>query len=105
MDEPLKNKKKGVISKKKKKVNSCFEARFVSFSGRKLQKSCVYTGVDVFLFFFLEITPFFLFFCGPTWMITEVCTPLIKLICLTAAKSGTRPEKAGRMVTLIIAKF
>ena len=38
---------------------------------------------------------------------TEVCTPLIKLFCLTEAKSGifdeksgTRPEKAGRMVTL-----
>ena len=38
---------------------------------------------------------------------TEVCTPLIKLFWLTEAKSGifdqksgTRPEKAGRMVTL-----
>ena len=38
---------------------------------------------------------------------TEVCTPWIKLFWLTEAKSGifdqksgTRPEKAGRMVTL-----
>ena len=39
---------------------------------------------------------------------THVCIPEIKLFCLTEAKSGifdeksgTRPEKAGRMVTLI----
>ena len=38
---------------------------------------------------------------------TEFCTTWIKLFCLTEAKSGisdeksgTRPEKAGRMVTL-----
>ena len=100
---------------KKKKVITCFGARLVSFSGRKLRKSCSHTGVDLF---FLRSPLFskFLEFDIKTIVIivimsclgnTEFCTPLIKLFWLTEAKSGifdqksgTRPEKAGRMVTL-----
>ena len=40
---------------KKKKVNTCLAAHFVSLLGRKLHKSYIQTGFD--LFFFLEITP------------------------------------------------
>ena len=43
------------LQKKKKKVNTCLAAHFVPLLGRKLHKSCIQTGFD--LFFFLEITP------------------------------------------------
>ena len=71
----------------------------MSFSGRKSQKSCRETGVDLF-FLFGDYSP-----CH--YAVPEICTASIKLFCLTEAKSGicdeksrTRPQKAGRMVTL-----
>ena len=97
---------KGRASHTKKKV-TCFAAHFVSFSGGKVHKGCNQRGVDLFLF--LEITPHVIMSCVTD---TEVCIPLIKLLCFTEAKSGifdlkrwTRPEKAGRMVTLLIGEI
>ena len=34
----------------KKKVNTCLPAHFVSLLGRKLHKSCIQTGFDLFFF-------------------------------------------------------
>ena len=72
-----------------------------------MHKSCSRSNVDFFFFFFLEITAYVLMSCLTE---AEVCTPLIIPFCLTEAKSGifdeksgTRPEKAGRMVTLFLA--
>ena len=55
--DQLLEKKKGVISKKKK-VITCLAARFATFLGRKRHKKCRQTGDDLFfLFLFLGDHP------------------------------------------------
>ena len=90
MDGVLERMETGVISKKKKKkVNTCLPAHFVSLLGRKLHKSCIQTGFD--LFFFLEITPNFIISC---LTYNKVWTPVIRLFCFSKAKSGICHEKS-----------
>ena len=94
-------------NKKKKKTSSLvWQHVLCDFQAENCTKPLATHVITFFFFFFLEITSHVVMSCLSK---TDFCTPLIKLFCLTEAisaifdeKSGTRPEKAGRMVTLYL---
>ena len=103
----LKDKKRDDLQKKKKKkVITCLAACSGHFQAENCTKRAAKQVLTFFFFFLGDLTPHAIL---PRLTGTNVCIPEVKLFCLTEAKSGifdeksgTRPEKAGRMVTLYL---